>query len=111
MQEYPSTDRRFTVSSGGGTEPVWSREGRELFYRRGHAVLAVSVRSREALELGRPDVLFEGPYDLDPGRAVALPNYDVSPDAQRFVMVQRRAGAREVPLHLVLNWFEEIEAR
>ena len=62
-----------------------------------------------------PERLFVGIYDLDnsAGGAGGIPNYDVAPDGQRFLMVKREGVSAEStrPLTVVLNWFEELTAR
>jgi serine/threonine-protein kinase len=94
------------VSSGGGTEPVWSRDGRELFYRSGRRLMSVAAGTA-ALDFGPSRLLFDGPYITSNDRA---PSYAVSPDGQRFLMMQpvRAAGAEVV---VTLNWLEELKKR
>jgi Tol biopolymer transport system component len=83
-------------------EPVWSRDGRELFYLEnagsGRQLVAAKVAAGPEFRVVAREVLFDAS-----GYEVAVPhaNYDVSPDGQRFVMV-RRAAASEI--HLVQNW-------
>jgi eukaryotic-like serine/threonine-protein kinase len=102
---YPGPGDRRTVSRGGGTEPVWSRDGRELFYRNGDAMMAVPVKDPASLALGQPVTLFEWPL----GRAApAAPNYDVSLDGRTFLMVQQAAMATSSVV-IVINWFEELK--
>ena len=48
--------------SGGGTEPVWSRAGNELFYRRGNAFMAVPFATEPDFSPGAPRTLFEGNF-------------------------------------------------
>ena len=57
---------------------------------------------------GKPQAVFEGDYALDPGRAAALPNYDVSRDGRQFVMIEGARSAAPVEMTLVLNWFLEL---
>ena len=100
VQPYPPTGKRWRVSTAGGREPVWSRDGRELFFRRDAEMLAASVTVHEgALEVETPTRLFERPFDLDPGGH--LPNYDVASDG-RFLMLQRAERPRAV--RVVLGW-------
>jgi hypothetical protein len=109
VRAYPSGDQRTKVSVGGGHDPVWSADGRELFYRDGDRFYAVPVALTPRFSVGAPRLLFAGPYlDLGLGRQ----SYDVSRDGQRFLVVQvsdeERAPRR---LHLVENWFEELKTR
>ena len=96
------------VSSAGGAEPVWSPDGRELFYRSGRRLMKVATRAVGALDVGPSQLVFDGPYrtgDRDPG-------YAISPDGQRFLMmrpVTNSAGDAEVVV--TLNWLEELKKR
>jgi Tol biopolymer transport system component len=100
---------RRQVSEEGGEQPRWTKGGREIVFRRGSAVLAVSVDAVSG-EAGRPVELFrkEQPDRLGGGRTLA---YDVSPDGDRFLLVipQQKPGAQ--PTVVVLDWFEELRAR
>jgi serine/threonine-protein kinase len=106
LQPFPAMDSRQQVSTDGGTEPVWSRNGKELFFRHGRQMLAAEVRSAPAFSVGRPRLLFEGNYDEGPSVA----NYDVTADGGRFVMVRgRESGGAEAVV--VLNWLGNFRAR
>jgi len=109
MQVYvrpTAKERRWPVSIEGGTSPVWNRNGRELFFRNGNKIMAVEVAATGAeLTLSPPRLLFEHAYTY--GATITIPNYDVSPDGQRFVMVQDDPGAGR--LAIALNWSEELK--
>ena len=92
-------------STSGGIEPVWSADGRQLFYRLGNELLVVDVELEPELALGPPRVLFQGSFS--PTR-VGPPNYDVSPDGTRFIMVEENDNL-PTEIHVVLNWFEELK--
>ena len=94
------------VSRDGGYGPIWTRDGRELVFRSGDAVLAVPVRLRPSFAAGTPAILFRGPYD---GASAGWANYDLAPDGRRFVMIRGRddAGATR-RLDLVLGFTEEL---
>ena len=82
---------------------MWSRDGRELFYRQGDFLMVVPVESTEpALTAGPPRALFEGRYSPPPR------GYDVAPDGQRFVMLSL-PEATSSHINVVLNWFTELE--
>ncbi len=89
---------------------MWSRDGRELFYRNGEKMMVVDV-SGGAESAGKPTLLFEGPYDLKIGSGAS--NYDVTPDGQGFVMIRTEESTTEssgtTQITLVLNWFEELK--
>ncbi len=102
------------VSVGGGSRPLWSRDGRELFYYVGpDTIMAVRVTLGPKLGLGQPVVAVKGPYarPLNAGR-----HYDVSPDGKRFLMLVDvpAANGQKPPaqeLSVVLNWTEELKAK
>ncbi len=104
LRPNPGPDRRVTVSTQGGTHPRWNRNGRELFYRNGNRMMVVDVATSPALTLSQPRVLFEQRYSF--GSAQTVPNYDVSADGQRFVMVKDDSSFGR--LSIVLNWFDEL---
>jgi len=98
---------RVLVSTAGGKEPVFSSDGRELFYRQGTALAAVPIAAGPALQVGKSEVLFDGPYQAD---VAGHPAYDVAPDGKRFLMI-RNENAGKIDLHVVLNLGEELKAR
>ena len=64
---------------------MWNRNGRELFYRSGNAMMAVEIPAQQGFVAGNPSKLFEGPY-LQSDRG--MQQYDVSPDGQHFLMLK-----------------------
>ena len=68
-------------------------------------MLAVEVETGATFSAGRPQVLFEGSYDTDPG-GLGNPNYDAAPDG-RFLML-RRGAESAAQITIVQNWFEEL---
>jgi len=109
VRPYPGPGSKWQVSTDGGREPVWNPRGRELFYRSGSKMMAVDVTTQGAFTAGKPRMLFEGPYVPTPR---SFPDYDVSPDGQRFLMLKRNEQAQAaVQINVVLNWFEELKRR
>jgi serine/threonine-protein kinase len=107
VQPFPGPGPKWLVSTDGGIDPVWSRDGRELFYRRDDQMMVVSVAPGIDFSAGRPRRLFEFHFDNgDNG-----PNYDVSRDGTYFVMPKSDQTPASVGLQLVLNWFGEITSR
>ena len=92
---------RAQVSLGGGLMPVWNRNGKELFYRSGNRLIAAAVTTGPSFAVGNRQVLFESP---ELRSAQIERDYDVSPDGQHFVMLQRAQPLET--LVVVLNWFE-----
>jgi len=105
VKPYPGPGGKWPISTEGGTEPRWSADGRELFYRLGNKMMVVEVRSEPAFTSGRPQLVFEVPYLTD---QFGTSNYDISPDGQRFLMIKQEQTA-EAQIHVVLNWFEELK--
>jgi serine/threonine-protein kinase len=105
VQTLPSTGARWQVSTGGGSEALWSRDGRTLFYRAGRKMMAVPVTTEPSFHSGRPEILFEGEYARTvPDRT----NYDVTADG-RLLMVKTSEGQRESrDLVVVLHWASEL---
>ncbi len=110
VQPYPGPGGKWLISTEGGVEPVWNPNGRELFYRNGDKMMAVEVTTRPGFSAGKPKALFEGKYLPTP---VTFPNYDVSPDGQRFLMLKPSEPEAAAPtqINVVLNWFEELKRR
>ncbi len=107
VRPYPGPGSKFPISIQGGVAPVWARDGGELFYRSGDKMMAVTVEAGSEFRAGKPEVVFEGRYV--PGNGIR-PNYDISPDGQRFVMVRStQEGASPAQINVVLNWFEELK--
>jgi Tol biopolymer transport system component len=109
VQPYPGPGGKWQISTEGGTEPVWNPNGRELFYRSGDKMMAVEIATQPDFSMGKPRVLFEGQY-LPTARA--SPNYDISPDGQRFLMLKANEQASApTQINVVLNWFEELKQK
>ena len=115
VRPYPEVDSggRWEISTGSGFGPLWSRDGRELYYYVGvpggpDRVMVVSVESGSSFRAGAPEIIFEGEYDepFDGGQF-----YDVSLDDQRFLMIRETGGAfvvERAQFVVVQNWFEEL---
>jgi len=93
---------QWLVSTAGGTEPLWVRDGRELFYRAPTgAVMRVSVAPGATWTASMPTRLFEATsYALgasDGRGAFVSRSYDVSPDGRRFLMIKESSGADQAP--------------
>ena len=109
VRAFRDAERQWQISTEGGRGPLWAADGRELFYRNGDKMMAVTIDTDADLSPSPPAVLFEGQYTVDPFANDAR-NYDISPDGERFLMVresQVRAKADE--LYVVVNWFEELK--
>ena len=99
VQTFPPSGRKWMISDAGGLRPRWSPRGDEIFYRNGRQLLTVKVTIPD-FSAGQPRVLFEGDYAAE---------YDVSADAQRFVMMRASPRAGEARLTVVLGWPAELK--
>ena len=113
MRPYPGPGERHTISTNGGQEPVWSRDGRELFFRSGDQVLVVAVQTAESFEAAVPQELFSGTYASDTsGGGGAVANYDIAPSGQLLMLEVEREFVRETrQINVVLNWHKELLER
>jgi Tol biopolymer transport system component len=98
---YPGPGAKVAVSVDGGLSPLWSSNGREIFFRRGGRVLAAAMTFTPALGAGTPIELFDGPYTPD---LLGHQRYDVAPDG-RFLMVENSDAFRAV---LIQGWSHEV---
>jgi len=99
---YPGPGPKVAVSTEGGMSPIWSADGKELFFIRGGKMLAAAMTFTPALAAARPVELFDGPYTLD---LMGHQRYDVGPDG-RFLMVENSDDFRII---LVQSWTAELE--
>ena len=108
VQAYPGPGSKSQISTAGGSQPVWSRDGKELYYRGERQLLAVSVRLSPAFSAGEQRRLFDDTYEIEHRDDR---NYDVSVDGKRFLMLKVDRPSTSAQLTVVLNWFEELKAR
>jgi serine/threonine-protein kinase len=96
---------KLQISTNGGTEPLWSPDGRELFYRVGQAMTAVPVETIPSFRHGKPKKLFDKLFYSSVYSTV----YDIHPDGDRFLMIKTPEGWEGSQINVVLNWFEELK--
>ena len=109
-QSFPDPSvGRWKVSTARGSEPMWTRGGRELVFRKGDSVMAVSMDLQNGRS-GQPIALFGGPYPDSPGWT-RLRSYDVSRDGERFLMLKVPPERTRPRINVVLNWFDELRAK
>jgi Tol biopolymer transport system component len=97
---FPGTSAKWQVSTGGGSEPRWRADGKELFYRTLEGTLmAVDVTLEGGrVTLGTAQGLFQAGEDSICG------SYDVTADGQQFILKVSLTDGKQQPLTLVLNW-------
>jgi Tol biopolymer transport system component len=105
VQPFPGPGGRIQVSVNGGTEPVWSRDGRHLFYRADGHVMAATIGAGPDFSVVRRDTVLTDTY-VFAGNPHA--NYDVMPDGTHFIFLQ---GVDAGQLVVVSNWDAVVRAR
>ncbi len=115
VRAYPNTEQggRWQISSGGGRQPLWSHDGRELFYRNfDGALLSVAVTLAPTFAPGPVTKLFEGAGYAGGGARGSGRTYDIALDDSRFIMLKEQSVAATnggPRLVVVLDWFAELE--
>ena len=118
VRPFPDVNKgRWQVSTSGGDTPLWSPDGRELFFLKDDSVMAVPVETGPAFKAGKPETLFRGTY-VQLSTSDGQP-WDISPDGKRFLMMKPSASTTAAPavaaprqkVTIVVNWFEELKQR
>jgi serine/threonine-protein kinase len=110
IQSFPDpTVAKRQVSTGGGSEPLWTRGGRELVFRRGDSVLAVAADPATG-QTGTAALVFAGSYFSAPEWSRPR-SYDVTPDGQRFLMLRWPTGEVRRRVRVTTGWWPELKAR
>jgi eukaryotic-like serine/threonine-protein kinase len=106
VRPFPGSEGRWPISTDGGYQPMWARNGRELYYRAGYRMMVVSVTSDATFTASKPKVLFEA-------KALSYPtSYDVTPEGE-FMMIELGESDSSPPsqINVVLNWLQEVRPR
>ena len=107
VEPYPGPGPKTMISTEGGYQPAWSRDGKELFYRSGHGnrkMVAATFETEPDFRITHVEELFEGQYQ----RHIQWRNYDVAPDG-RFLIIKESQELTPLGINVVLNWFEELK--
>jgi eukaryotic-like serine/threonine-protein kinase len=113
VTSFPERHGRWQVSRGGGREPRWSRDGKELFFinaKNELSVVQVMRAESESLNFSSPQPLFVA-RKRDQISSTDLFSYDVSPDGKRFLFNQPIKDEYAPPLHVVFNLPRLLESR
>jgi Tol biopolymer transport system component len=106
ISAFPGPGPRKEISTGGGEMPLFSHDGRTLFYRSGNHVMAADIVTRPTLTSSAPRVAFDMPWGV---AAAGLPNFAITETGDALLAVkdaEREPGPPKV--HVVVNWFEEL---
>jgi serine/threonine-protein kinase len=107
VRPFPGPGGKTQISTEGGTQPMWARNGRELFYRNGDKMMVTAVETNPVFAASKPKLLFEAHYEtyFNPFER----DYDVSPDGQKFLMIKgSEQESAATQLNVVLNWSDEL---
>jgi len=105
VEAFPRGGARLVISTEPGSRPRWRGDGKELFYRVGDRMYAVTMQTSPSLSAGKPTVLFEKQFD----RAGMIGGFDVTPDGMRF-LVLRPVQPEPRDLKVVVGWSEVLKA-
>lgn len=104
-QSFPVAGARVQVSVSGGSEPVWARDGKTIFYRDGRHLVAASVSTSDGLAVTKRTDLFPDTFQF---AQAPHANYDVAPDGRRFLMIR---NSRTPEYQVVVGWRTELQTR
>jgi len=102
VRPFPGPGEAHRISTGGGSNPHWRRDGMELFYVVGQRVMAVPVGATESFDAGVGAVLF----DRKPARII---DYDVAANGQSFLINSEVSGPETKPMNVVVNWMAALK--
>jgi Tol biopolymer transport system component len=100
LRMFDDASRRWTISTMGGLHPVWSRDGRRVYYRSSQQLMSADVVLEPEVKLSTPRLVFDRRYEFGPN--ISQPNFSLHPDNTRLLMVKPDPGAQS--LQLILNW-------
>ena len=104
VRSYPkSSGGVWKISNGGGGKPVWSPDGKKIYYKNGNEMYSVDVTTTDTFSKGNPKKIFEGNYFLFQG----MRSFDIHPDGDRFIMIQRLANSSQNQKIFVIQNFDE----
>ena len=110
VSPFPGFGSKWQVSRGGGEEPRWRRDGREMFYLTPDGkLMAVDIKPGvSGFDAGPPSVLFVT-HPRQPISAMDFFTYDVTADGQKFLVNTKADTSTSAPLSIILNWSAEME--
>ncbi len=109
VRSFPEARERRRVSTGGGTQPRWRADGKEIFYvSPDRKIMAVDIRTEPRFEAAAPHALFQ--TRILP-TIEARNHYDVTPDGQRFVVNSRRPEDASLPITVIVGWTAGLEKK
>jgi Tol biopolymer transport system component/tRNA A-37 threonylcarbamoyl transferase component Bud32 len=98
VRSYPESGSRVQISNGGGRRPVWSPDGKTIYYGQGSRLASATLGFDPAPRVAARNILFEGRYEVD---------FDISRDGSRFLMIESESSG--LGLVAVPNWLTELK--
>jgi Tol biopolymer transport system component len=108
LRPIGSPGGRRRISAEGGTWPIWSRNGRKLFFLKGDKLVVVTLDGQGS-PVGQERVVLDAPKLGDFQFQASAPFYDVMPDGEHFVMLLSPHYPSPTHYNIVVNWFEELK--
>ncbi len=102
VHPWDDLSRKIPITKEAGMFPVWSRDGKELFYRSGRKFYSVDINASQGFSASPKKFLFEGKF---------LTSFDVSSDGKKFLLVRDEHGTLPTKLNIILNWTEELKRK
>jgi len=97
LNRFPELNDEIRISAGGGEEPKWLPDGSGVYYRNGSQWMKVSLKLDEKMEIGEPELFFEGDYVNVWG-----PSHDVFPDG-RILLLKGEEWVPPTEIDVIIN--------
>ena len=107
LQPLPISGKKWQISIDGGTDPIWSKDGKIVFYHNSEAIYSVEIDSTKPSQVNfkTPEVFYSGPY-----RNLIMRSIAVSPDGNRMLILKPIKGELMTREAIVtINWFDELK--
>lgn len=105
VQDFPDLARKWQISADGGSEPMWTPTGRQLFYRNGDSMMVADVDTQPSFRLRAARELFVGSFVRGTG------SYDVAADGRFLMIRQNESAVVPAEARVVVGWAEELQRR
>jgi serine/threonine-protein kinase len=110
VRTFPEASEPIQVSDGGGTEPLWARDGSAIYFRDGIRIMKALVSNEPSFRVGSPEVLTEGVWIHGP----RVPAWDLHSESESFVLITNpgaeifddEIAVSLIEIEVVANWFE-----
>ena len=98
VRSFPETGTRVQISASGGRRPVWSKDGKGIYFWEGSRLMSAAILRDPTVRVVSREAMFEGQYEWD---------FDVSNDGKRFLMIESKSSG--LSLVVVPNWLTELK--